>query len=145
MYVDSNHPYYTEFRQAQIDLDISTIDAHMQPIVQLLRDHSDIVTRYCCEGHKSGSKTAYLMMVGGRDTLEFLTQVIADLDDYANPDLKGIVVYTLELSMMFMSPTQPNYLAYILRISHGLPGVYKLKALQNLTTALKKRLGVEHN
>ena len=140
MYVDSSHPYYPEFRQAQLDLDISTIDTHMQPIVQLLRDHSDIVTRYCCEGHEAGEE-AYLMMVGGRDTLEFLTKVIVDLEDYANPDLEGFIVYTLELNMMFQSDTLPKYLAYVFRIAGGLPEVYKLEALQNLTTLLRHRLG----
>lgn len=142
MYVDSNHPYYPEFRQVQLDLDISTIDTHMQPIVQLLRDHSDIVTRYCCEGHDEGEE-AYLMMVGDRDALELLIQVMADLEDYANPDLEGFIVYTLELNMMTHSDTLPNYLAYIFRITKGLPEYYKLKALKDLTTALKKRLGVD--
>ena len=144
MYVDVDHPYYPEFRQAQLDLDISTIDTHMQPIVQLLRDHSDIVTRYCCEGHDEG-EDAYLMMIGGRDTLELLIQVMVDLEDYANPDLEGFIVYTLELNMMTHSDTLPSYLAYILRTPRGLPEVYKLEVLQNLTTVLKKRLGVEHS
>lgn len=142
MYVDTNHPYYQEFRQAQLDLDISTIDKHMQPIVQLLRDHSNIVTRYCCEGHDTGEE-AYLMMVGDRDSLELLIRVLADLEESPNPDSEGSIVYSLELSMMFMSPTQPKYLAYIIRISHGLPEYYKLEALQRLTTTLKKRLGVD--
>lgn len=142
MYVDSKHPYYQQFRDDQLNLDISTIDEHMQPIIKLLRDHTPIITRYCCEGHMGGSQEAYIMMTGSRDTLDFLTRLIVELQTrYVGLD-EPIVEYTLEVAMALVDLNQPMYLSYTLRTTPFESETYKLLLLKQLSDTLHDMLGV---
>lgn len=142
MYVDSKHPYYQRFRDAQLNLDISTIDEHMQPIIQLLRDHSDVITLYCCEGHMGDVQEAYIMMTGSRDTLDFLTRLIVELQTrYVGLD-EPIVEYTLEVSMALVDDDQPTYLSFTLRTIPFESESYKLVLLKQLSDTLHDMLGI---